>query len=88
MERNTTILNDYSMGNGMRNLAKHMFWILLVQALVLVGLGLLVLAYPAILFVLVAATLIWNGAMMLVIAWRIRAARGTHEVRDLIEAVA
>lgn len=71
----------------MRNLARHLFWLFLLQGVVLVALGILVLIYPAILFGLVAGTFVWNGAMMIAIAWRVRSARGSHEVREFIEAV-
>lgn len=72
----------------MRNLAKHLFWLLLLQGVSLIALGILVLMYPAVLFGLVAATFVWNGVMSMVIAWRVQRARGVREVRELIEVAA
>jgi uncharacterized membrane protein HdeD (DUF308 family) len=72
----------------MKNLAKHLSWLLLLQGVSLLLLGILVLVYPAVLFALVAATFIWNGIMSLIIAWRVQRARGVREVRELIEVAA
>jgi uncharacterized membrane protein HdeD (DUF308 family) len=72
----------------MKNLAKHLSWLLFLQSASLLILGLAVLLYPAILFALVAATFIWNGIMSGVMAWRVRRARGVREVRELIEVAA
>ncbi len=49
-----------------------LFWIFLLQGISFVLLGILVLLYPEILFVLMSALFVWIGLTTFLMAWRIR----------------
>lgn len=59
--------------------AKYLFWLLILQGISFIILGFLVIFYPQILFILVAATFMWVGTTTLVIAWRV------HQFRNFIK---
>ena len=55
-----------------RDTGSYLFWLLLLQGLSFVLLGILVILYPAVLFVIVATTFLWIGFTTVLLAWRIR----------------
>ena len=55
-----------------RSLTNYLFWTLILQGVSFIVLGILIVLYPAILFVLVAAAFIWMGFTTILLAWRVR----------------
>lgn len=60
----------------MSDFANYAFFILLLQALVFIALGILVVMYPLIIVILVATNFIWMGVTTFLLAWRIRQLKG------------
>lgn len=50
----------------------YLFWLLLLQGLSSLLLGILVIFYPVVVFVLVAVEFIWSGITALVMAARVK----------------
>jgi hypothetical protein len=55
-----------------RNMTNYVFWLLLLQAISFILLGVLVLLYPALLFFLAAVQFLWMGFTTLLLAMRVR----------------
>lgn len=62
------------------DLVKYFYIVFLVQGVLSVLMTLLVLLYPPIITVLVAAAFLWFGIVAFVIAWRVR--RFSRELSD------
>ncbi len=66
-----------------QEITNYLFWIFLLQGVTLVLLGFWILIDPAVLFILVSVTFIWNGITTFMLAWRVR--RFWKEVPELFE---
>lgn len=64
MMRRVSLIKRHSPGSG--------WWLLLLQGLLLIGLGAFVVYQPAVLVHLAAAMLIVAGIFCIVLAWRVR----------------
>lgn len=53
-------------------LYNYVFWLFIIQGISLILLGIVILIYPEILFLLVATAFIWAGITVLITARRIR----------------
>lgn len=69
MLRRVSLMKRHSPGSG--------WWLLLLQGLLLIGLGALVMYQPAVLVHLAAAILIVAGICCIVLAWRVRRSGST-----------
>ncbi|HEX6462609.1 MAG TPA: hypothetical protein VFZ58_05095 [Candidatus Saccharimonadales bacterium] len=52
---------------------QQFYWTLLLQATIFILLGLLILFYPALLFILAAVAFVMVGLASLIFAWKVRA---------------
>ena len=60
-----------------RSLTNYLFWTLILHGLSFIVLGILIVLYPAILIVIVAASFIWIGFTTMLLAWRVRSFWGS-----------
>jgi hypothetical protein len=67
--------------SSIKEITNSFFWIVGLQGLSLIVLGALIIIYPAVLFLIVAAAFIWTGLTTLMLAWRVRQSRDVlHQV--------
>ena len=72
MDRSHRTNNHDNVRVSARSIADNLFWIMLLQGVIFLLLGILVIMYPAVLFALAAASFIWAGVTVIVMAWRVR----------------
>ncbi|HUC20726.1 MAG TPA: hypothetical protein VMR98_04495 [Candidatus Polarisedimenticolaceae bacterium] len=59
-------------GDGAGSMTNYLFWTLLLQGAWAILFGVLILIFPATLFIFVAATCFWIGLTLAMLAFRIR----------------
>jgi ABC-type bacteriocin/lantibiotic exporter with double-glycine peptidase domain len=58
--------------DDLQSLSSHMFWTLLLQGIWFILFGVLIIAFPPLLFILAAASFFAVGLTLVIVAWRIR----------------
>jgi ABC-type bacteriocin/lantibiotic exporter with double-glycine peptidase domain len=54
-----------------RDTVNHVFWLLILQGVIFIGLAILILIYPPLLTALVAAAFVVLGTLLLIAAWKL-----------------
>jgi uncharacterized membrane protein HdeD (DUF308 family) len=58
-----------------RSVINYFYWLMLLQGLSFLLLGILVVMYPPAVIILVAINLLWNGITTIMLAWKVRKLR-------------